>query len=50
MTLDQWIEHEIETLQKFKIDWLENQKELPWYYPGEMDHGEWDEQYRSFTE
>jgi hypothetical protein len=45
MTLQQWIDKEIENIGKFQKDWTEKNKEDPENYPMEMFPGYWYEQY-----
>jgi hypothetical protein len=52
MTLDDWVEAEIQRVEKFRQWWMINhvnakEKDI---WPMEMPAGEWDEQYRCYGE
>ena len=47
MTLNQWVEGEIQRLWEFRDHWRGKQLEIdqPELFPDEMNEGDWDEQY-----
>jgi hypothetical protein len=50
VTLDNWLAAERERLEQFARYWRDNRESMPDEFPAEMPTGEWDEQYRAYTE
>lgn len=48
MTLDEFIQEELDRIARFREFWITNAVEKPEHYPPEMGFGEWDEQYLSY--
>ena len=48
MNLEQWLIEEHDRLERFARQWRQSQIDDPEHYPGKLDPGEWDEQYRAF--
>jgi hypothetical protein len=45
-----WIEQEIAALKRFRTHWEEGMARAPKHWPERLSLGEWDEQYRAWSE
>jgi len=50
MTIEQFVENEINKLQKFAVEWKEANKINPSNFPLELEESDWNEQVIAYTE